>query len=152
MNKKLPTIDVSDINKVRRQALKWAKRTLDCKWASLPFYCMRIGRCMRKLGFQYTVFELTDCNGREVVYLSLDYTEEELPFKSVVYDSQSLYRDETDTRVKTITLSFMITEACQQLADYIYEASPDPSERRGATHPAQSASSRRGRLPCLPEQ
>jgi hypothetical protein len=121
MNKKLPTIDINDINKVRSQALKWVKRTLGCKWASLPFYCMRIGRCMKKLGFQYTVSELTDCNGREVVYLSLDYTEEELPFKSVVYESQSLYRDEKDTRVNTITLSFMIADACQQLADYIYE-------------------------------
>ena len=127
MNKKLPTIDINDINKVRSQALRWVKRTLGCKWASLPFYCMRIGRCMRKLGFQYTVFELTDCNGREVVYLSLDYTEEELPFKSVVYESQPLYRDETDTRVNTITLSFMIADACQQLADYIYERpTPQP--------------------------
>ena len=96
---------------------------MDCKWASLPFYCMRIGRCMRKLGFQYTVFELTNCEGREVVHLSLDYTEEDLPFKSVVYESQPLYRDETDTRVNTITLSFMIADACQQLADYIYEQS-----------------------------
>ena len=123
MNKKLPTIDINDINKIRSQALKWVERTLDCKWASLPFYCMRIGRCMRKLGFQYTVFELTNCEGREVVHLSLDYTEEDLPFKSVVYESQPLYRDETDTRVNTITLSFMIADACQQLADYIYEQS-----------------------------
>jgi hypothetical protein len=123
MNKKLPTIDINDINKVRVQALKWVERTLGCKWASLPFYCMRIGRCMRKLGFQYTVFELTNCEGREVVHLSLDYTEEDLPFKSVVYESQPLYRDEKDTRVNTITLSFMIADACQQLADYIYEQS-----------------------------
>lgn len=123
MNKKLPTIDINDINKVRRQALKWAKRTLDCKWASLPFYCMRIGRCMKKLGFEYTVFERTDSNGREVVYLSFVYMEDEFPFRIVANESQSLYRDETDTRVKTITLSFMITDACQQLADYIYEQS-----------------------------
>lgn len=121
MNKKLPTIDINDINKVRSQALKWAKRTLDCKWASLPFLCMRIGRCMRKLGFQYTVFELTDCNGREVVYLSLDYTKEEHPFKSVVYDSQSLYRDETDTYDNALKLTCMIIVVCRQLADYIYE-------------------------------
>ena len=136
MNKKLPTIDINDINKVRRQALRWAKRTLDCKWASLPFLCMRIGRCMRKLGFQYTVFELTDCNGRDVVYLSLDYTEEEVAFKSVVYESEALYRDETDNSINCLTLTCMIVAVCQQLADYIYVASPDPSERRGATHPA----------------
>ena len=121
MNKKLPTIDVSDINKVRRQALKWAKRTLDCKWASLPFLCMRIGRCMRKLGFQYTVFELTDCNGRDVVYLSLDYTKEEHPFKSVAFESQPLYRDQTDSRINGLTLTCMIVAVCQQLADYLYE-------------------------------
>ena len=127
MNKKLPTIDINDINKVRVQALRWVKRTLGCKWASLPFYCMRIGRCMRKLGFEYTVFELTDIEGREVVHLSLDYTEEEVAFKSVVYESQPLYRDEKDTRVNTITLSFMITDACQQLADYLYERpTPQP--------------------------
>ena len=136
MNKKLPTIDINDIDKVRSQALKWVKRTMNCKWASLPFYCMRIGRCMRKLGFQYTVFELTDCNGRDVVYLSLDYTEEEVAFKSVVYESEALYRDETDNSINCLTLTCMIVAVCQQLADYIYVASPDPSERRGATHPA----------------
>ena len=124
MNKKLPTIDVSDINKVRKQALLLAKRTLDCKWASLPFYCMRIGRCMRKLGFQYTVFELTDCNGREVVYLSLDYMEDEFPFRVVAFKSQPLYSDETDSRINGLTLTCMIVAVCQQLADYIYESPP----------------------------
>ena len=127
MNKKLPTIDINDINKVRVQALKWVKRTLGCKWASLPFYCMRIGRCMRKLGFQYTVFELTNCEGREVVHLSLDYTEEELPFKSVVYECQPLYRDQTDSRINGLTLTCMIVAVCQQLADYLYERpTPQP--------------------------
>ncbi len=126
MNKKLPTIDINDINKVRVQALKWVKRTLGCKWASLPFYCMRIGRCMRKLGFQYTVFELTDCNGREAVLLSLDYTEDELPFKSVAFESQSLYRDENDTHDNALKLTCMIIVVCRQLADYIYER-PTPS-------------------------
>ena len=127
MNKKLPTIDVSDINKVRKQALLLAKRTLDCKWASLPFYCMRIGRCMKKLGFQYTVSELTNCNGREAVLLSLDYTEDELPFKSVAFESQPLYRDQTDSRINGLTLTCMIVSVCQQLADYLYERpTPQP--------------------------
>lgn len=121
MNKKLPTIDINDINKVRVQALKWVKRTLGCKWASLPFYCMRIGRCMRKLGFQYTVFELTDCNGRDVVYLSLDYTKEEHPFKSVVDESETLYRNEKANVSYALPLALMIVKCCQQLADYIYE-------------------------------
>ncbi len=123
MNKKLPTIDVSDINKVRSQALKWAKRTMNCKWASLPFYCMRIGRCMRKLGFEYTVFERTYSNGREVVYLSLDYMEDEFPFRVVAFKSQPLYSDETDSRINGLTLTCMIVAVCQQLADYIYEQS-----------------------------
>ena len=127
MNKKLPTIDINDINKVRKQALLLAKRTLDCKWASLPFYCMRIGRCMKKLGFQYTVSELTNCNGREAVLLSLDYTEDELPFKSVAFESQPLYRDQTDSRINGLTLTCMIVSVCQQLADYIYERpTPQP--------------------------
>ena len=121
MNKKLPTIDINDINKVRSQALKWAKRTMNCKWASLPFYCMRIGRCMKKLGFEYTVFELTDIEGREVVHLSLDYTEEEVAFKSVVYESEALYRDEIDNSINCLTLTCMIVAVCQQLADYLYE-------------------------------
>ena len=127
MNKKLPTIDVSDINKVRKQALLLAKRTLDCKWASLPFYCMRIGRCMKKLGFEYTVFERTDSNGREVVYLSLDYMEDEFPFRVVAFKSQPLYSDETDSRINGLTLTCMIVSVCQQLADYIYERpTPQP--------------------------
>ena len=126
MNKKLPTIDINDINKVRKQALLLAKRTLDCKWASLPFYCMRIGRCMKKLGFEYTVFERTDSNGREVVYLSLDYMEDEFPFRVVAFKSQPLYSDENDTHDNALKLMCMIIVVCQQLADYIYE-SPPPS-------------------------
>ena len=124
MNKKLPTIDINDINKVRSQALRWTKRIKEnklLKWESLPFYCMRIGRCMRKLGFQYTVFELTDCNGRDVVYLSLDYMEDEFPFRVVAFKSQPLYSDETDSRINGLTLTCMIVAVCQQLADYIYE-------------------------------
>ena len=123
MNKKLPTIDINDINKVRSQALRWVKRTLGCKWASLPFYCMRIGRCMRKLGLQYTVIELTDCEGREVVYLSLDYTEDEHPFKSVVDECETLYRNEKANVSYALPLALMIVKCCQQLADYIYEQS-----------------------------
>lgn len=130
MNKKLPTIDINDINKVRKQALLLAKRTLDCKWASLPFYCMRIGRCMKKLGFQYTVSELTNCNGREAVLLSLDYTEDELPFKSVAFESQPLYRDQTDSRINGLTLTCMIVSVCQQLADYLYERPTPQLPRR----------------------
>ena len=129
MNKKLPTIDINDINKVRSQALRWTKRIKEnklLKWESLPFYCMRIGRCMRKLGFQYTVFELTDCNGRDVVYLSLDYMEDEFPFRVVAFKSQPLYSDETDSRINGLTLTCMIVAVCQQLADYIYER-PTPS-------------------------
>ena len=119
----MPKIDINDINKVRKQALKWAKRVEDCKWESLPFLCMRIGRCMRKLGFQYTVIELTDCEGREVVYLSLDYMEDEFPFRVVAFKSQPLYSDETDSRINGLTLTCMIVAVCQQLADYIYEQS-----------------------------
>ena len=127
MNKKLPTIDINDINKVRVQALRWVKRTLGCKWASLPFYCMRIGRCMRKLGFQYTVSELTNCNGREAVLLSLDYTKEEHPFKSVVDESETLYRNEKANVSYALPLALMIVKCCQQLADYLYERpTPQP--------------------------
>ena len=48
-------ITINDINKVRAQALRWTKRIKESKllkWESLPYYCMRIGRCMRKLGLQ----------------------------------------------------------------------------------------------------
>ena len=127
MNKKLPTIDVSDINKVRKQALLLAKRTLDCKWASLPFYCMRIGRCMKKLGFEYTVNELTDYEGREVVNMRFEYTEEEFPFKSVVDECETLYRNEKAYVSYALPLALMIVKCCQQLADYIYERpTPQP--------------------------
>ena len=119
-------ITINDINKVRAQALRWTKRIKESKllkWESLPYYCMRIGRCMRKLGLQYTVIELTDCEGREAVLLRLDYTEDELPFKSVAFESQPLYRDQTDSRINGLTLTCMIVSVCQQLADYIYEQS-----------------------------
>ena len=121
MNKKLPTIDINDINKVRSQALKWVERTLNCKWASLPFYCMRIGRCMRKLGFEYTVNELTNSNGREVVNMSFDYTVEGAPYKSVVDESETLYRNEKANVSYALPLALMIVKCCQQLTDYIYE-------------------------------
>ena len=124
MRKEMPKIDINDINKVRKQALRWTKRLKESKllkWESLPYYCMRIGRCMRKLGFQYTVIELTDCNGREVVYLSLDYTEKEHPFKSVVDECETLYRNEKANVSYALPLALMIVKCCQQLADYIYE-------------------------------
>ena len=123
-------ITINDINKVRAQALRWTKRIKESKllkWESLPYYCMRIGRCMRKLGFQYTVIELTDCNGREVVYLSLDYTEKEHPFKSVVDECETLYRNEKANVNYALPLALMIVKCCQQLADYIYERpTPQP--------------------------
>ena len=114
-------ITINGINKVRSLALRWAKRTENCKWTSLPYLCMRIGRCMRKLGLQYTVIELTDCEGREVVYLSLDYTEDEHPFKSVVDECETLYRNEKANVSYALPLALMIVKCCQQLTDYIYE-------------------------------
>ena len=126
-------ITINDINKVRAQALRWTKRIKESKllkWESLPYYCMRIGRCMRKLGLQYTVIELTDCEGREAVLLSLDYTEDELPFKSVAFESQPLYRDQTDSRINGLTLTCMIVSVCQQLADYLYERPTPQLPRR----------------------
>ena len=116
-------ITINDINKVRAQALRWTKRIKESKllkWESLPYYCMRIGRCMRKLGLQYTVIELTDCNGREVVYLSLDYTEKD-------DECETLYRNEKAYVSYALPLALMIVKCCQQLADYIYERpTPQP--------------------------
>lgn len=127
MNKKLPTIDINDINKVRRQALKWAKRTLDCKWASLPFYCMRIGRCMRKLGFDYSIFEVTTFQGIDTVQLALYYSTDKPKVKYVVTEFANYELDKKGNFATLGVAAQCIVDSCQQLADYIYERpTPQP--------------------------
>ena len=95
-------ITINDINKVRAQALRWTKRIKESKllkWESLPYYCMRIGRCMRKLGLQYTVID----------------------------ECETLYRNEKAYVSYALPLALMIVKCCQQLADYIYERpTPQP--------------------------
>ncbi len=126
MKKEMPKIDINDIDKVRKQALRWTKRIEESKplkWASLPYYCMRIGRCMRKLGFSYTVFELTDVNQRDVLHLTLDYHVDTRAFCGVVDECETLYRNEKANDSYARPLAQMIVSCCQQLADYIYEQS-----------------------------
>ena len=126
MKKEMPKIDINDINKVRKQALRWTKRIKESKllkWESLPYYCMRIGRCMRKLGFSYTIFELTDVNQRDVLHLTLEYTVDTRTFHSVVDECETLYRNEKANVSYALPLALMIVKCCQQLADYIYEQS-----------------------------
>lgn len=126
MKKEMPKIDINDINKVRAQALRWTKRLKESKplkWASLPYYCMRIGRCMRKLGFSYTIFELTDVNQRDVLHLALEYRVDTRTFHGIVDESETLYRNEKANDGYAHQLAQMIVTCCQQLADYIYEQS-----------------------------
>ncbi|MBR0527994.1 MAG: hypothetical protein IJJ98_15090 [Prevotella sp.] len=126
MKKEMPKIDINDINKVRAQALRWTKRLKESKllkWESLPYYCMRIGRCMRKLGFSYTIFEVTDVYQRDVLQLSLEYTVDTRTFHGIVDESETLYRNEKDNVNYALPLAQLVVECCQQLADYIYEQS-----------------------------
>lgn len=126
MKKVMPKIDINDINKVRKQALRWTKpieESKQLKWESLPYYCMRIGRCMRKLGFSYTIFELTDVNQRDVLHLSLEYTVDTRTFHGIVDECETLYRNDKDNASYAPQLAQLIVECCQQLADYIYEQS-----------------------------
>ena len=128
MKKEMPKIDINDINKVRKQALRWTKRLKESKllkWESLPYYCMRIGRCMRKLGFSYTIFELTDVNQRDVLHLALEYRVDTRTFHGIVDECETLYRDEDNVNY-ALPLALMIVKCCQQLADYLYER-PTPS-------------------------
>ncbi len=53
-------ITINDIDKVRAQALRWAKKSENCRFEGMPFYLLRIGRCMKRLGFDYAVKEMTD--------------------------------------------------------------------------------------------
>ena len=124
MKKEMPKIDINDINKVRAQALRWTKRLKESKllkWESLPYYCMRIGRCMRKLGFSYTIFEVTDVYQRDVLHLSLEYTVDTRTFHGVVDECETLIRNEKANVSYALPLALMIVKCCQQLADYIYE-------------------------------
>ena len=121
MKKEMPKININDIDKVRAQALKWAKRVEDCKWESLPFLCMRIGRCMRKLGFSYNVYEVTTFQGIETVHLELCYSVEEPRGACLIHESANY---ELDKKGKFATLGLAaqcIVDCCQQLADYIFE-------------------------------
>ncbi len=53
-------ITINDIDKVRAQALRWVKRSEKCRFEGMPFYLLHIGRCMKRLGFDYAVKEMTD--------------------------------------------------------------------------------------------
>lgn len=122
----MPKIDINDINKVRKQALRWTKPIEESKllkWESLPYYCMRIGRCMRKLGFSYTIFEVTDVYQRDVLHLSLEYTVDTRTFHGIVDESETIYRNDKDNDSYARQLAQLIVDCCQQLADYIYEQS-----------------------------
>ena len=120
----MPKIDINDINKVRKQALRWTKRIKESKllkWESLPYYCMRIGRCMRKLGFSYNVYEVTTFQGIETVHLELCYTVEEPRGACLIHESANY---ELDKKGKFATLGLAaqcIVDCCQQLADIIFE-------------------------------
>ena len=126
MKKEMPKIDINDINKVRKQALRWTKRMKESKllkWESLPYYCMRIGRCMRKLGFTYTIFELTDVYQRDVLHLALEYSVDTRTYHGIVDESETLTRIEKANVSYARPLAQLIVDCCQQLADYIYEQS-----------------------------
>ena len=117
-------ITINDINKVRAQALRWTKRIKESKllkWESLPYYCMRIGRCMRKLGFSYNVYEVTTFQGIETLHLELCYTVEEPRGACLIHESANY---ELDKKGKFATLGLAaqcIVDCCQQLADIIFE-------------------------------
>ena len=123
----IKNIDINDINKVRSQALRWAKRTENCKWESLPFLCMRIGRCMRRLGFDYSVYEITTLQGVDTVQFALYYTVDK---PKVIYLITEFLDFELDDKGNFASLgkaAQCIVECCQQLADYIYERpTPQP--------------------------
>ena len=123
-------ITINDIDKVRAQALRWAKRTENCKWASLPFYCMRIGRCMRKLGFDYSVFEVTTFQGIDTVQLALYYSTDKPKVKYVVTEFANYELDKKGNFATLGVAAQCIVDSCQQLADYIYERpTPQPPRR-----------------------
>ena len=108
-------ITINDINKVRSLALRWAKRTENCKWESLPFLCMR------KLGFSYNVYEVTTFQGIETMHLELCYSVEEPRGACLIHESANY---ELDKKGKFATLGLAaqcIVDCCQQLADIIFE-------------------------------
>ena len=133
MKKEMPKIDINDINKVRKQALRWTKPIEErklLKWESMPYYCMRIGRCMRKLGFTYTIFELTDVNQRDVLHLALEYRVDTRTFHGIVDECETLTRNEKANDSYARPLAQLIVNCCQQLADYIYERPTPQLPRR----------------------
>ena len=40
-------ITINDIDKVRAQALRWVKKSENCRFEGMPFYLLRIGRLHR---------------------------------------------------------------------------------------------------------
>ena len=116
-------ITINDINKVRSLALRWAKRTENCKWESLPFLCMRIGRCMRRLGFDYSAFEVTTLQGIETVQLALYYTVDKPKVNYLITEFADFELDDKGNFSSLGKAAQCIVECCQKLADYLYEKS-----------------------------
>ena len=108
-------ITINDIDKVRARALRWAKKSENCRFEGMPFYLLRIGRCMKRLGFDYAVKEMTDATQGDCIAIGF-----------VLCYGIMTFRKELPAQKRSEQLSQRIVDACQQLADHLYEH-PTPS-------------------------
>ena len=120
-------ITINDIDKVRAQALRWVKRSEKCRFEGMPFYLLRIGRCMKRLGFDYAVKEMTDATQGDCIAIGFVLWDDiRNPRKLQSYGIMT-FRKELPAQKRSEQLSQRIVDACQLLADHLYEGpTPQP--------------------------
>ncbi len=112
-------ITINDINKVRAQALRWAKKSENCRFEGMPFYLLRIGRCMKRLGFDYAVKEMTDAaQGDSIAIGFVLWDDIRNPRKLQSYGIMT-FRKELPAQKRSEQLSQRIVDACQQLKTHL---------------------------------
>ena len=114
-------ITINDIDKVRAQALRWVKRSEKCRFEGMPFYLLHIGRCMKRLGFDYAVKEMTDATQGDCIAIGFVLWDDiRNPRKLQSYGIMT-FRKELSAQKRSEQLSQRIVDACQLLADHLYE-------------------------------
>ena len=114
-------ITINDIDKVRAQALRWVKRSEKCRFEGMPFYLLHIGRCMKRLGFDYAVKEMTDATQGDSIAIGFVLWDDiRNPRKLQSYGIMA-FRKELSAQKRCEQLSQRIVDACQLLADHLYE-------------------------------
>lgn len=130
-----PVISLNDINKIRKQALRWVNIMIKgCEWNELPYHCMYIASYLKKLGIAAEVRVGIDIRGVEYCNVLLLYVtdmvfpEEKENFgaewlkrwnEHLIVDEFIVLNEDEGNASHVDQLSKIIKNACQNLANHV---------------------------------